>query len=138
MKLVGDDGGLGGRFVDDHGNGYADGVSDLAWLLAVLHRTAVTLHRSLDDVDALVIEAHAACLARGQQWPGMPVVLDDDELDRAREALEERGRVRARECEGAMGRGKCTCPICRCGYALDSMACEDWHAQHPGSDRGPQ
>ena len=32
--------------------------------------------------------------------------------------------------------GKCECPRCRCGAALDSPQCEDYHRRHPHSKRG--
>jgi len=32
--------------------------------------------------------------------------------------------------------GKCECPRCRCGAALDSPQCEDYHRRHPYSKRG--
>ena len=32
--------------------------------------------------------------------------------------------------------GKCECPRCRCGYALNSPGCEDYHRRHPYSKRG--
>lgn len=45
----------------------------LAHLLACLDRAVDLLDESGCDVDARVVEAHRAQLARGAEWPGDPV-----------------------------------------------------------------
>lgn len=43
----------------------------LAHLLAVLKSAAKLMDESMFDVDARIIEAHAAQLAAGKEWPGV-------------------------------------------------------------------
>lgn len=47
-----------------------DPTGELAHLLAVLHAAGDKLIRWGDDVDGRILHAHAAQLARGQEWPG--------------------------------------------------------------------
>lgn len=49
----------------------------LAHLLACLDHAADELHAIGADVDARVIQAHRAQLARGHEWPGDPITPPD-------------------------------------------------------------
>lgn len=46
----------------------------LAHLLACLRSAVRLLDENGNDVDARVVEAHAAALARGEEWYGDPIV----------------------------------------------------------------
>lgn len=47
-----------------------NGTLELAHLLAVIEQAAKLLDESLADVDAAILRAHGAELARGREWPG--------------------------------------------------------------------
>lgn len=46
------------------------GAEALAHLLAVLDNAERVLHECMFDVDARILAAHRAQLARGREWPG--------------------------------------------------------------------
>lgn len=52
----------------------------LAWLLACLDNAVRALDDVGCDVDARVVEAHRAELARGKEWPG-DLIVSPDRLD---------------------------------------------------------
>jgi hypothetical protein len=47
-----------------------DRISELAHLIAVLHDAGSELIRWGSDIDGRILQAHAAQLARGREWPG--------------------------------------------------------------------
>ena len=49
----------------------------LPWLLACLDHAVRLLDEVGADIDARVVEAHRAELARGREWPGDPIVSPD-------------------------------------------------------------
>lgn len=51
----------------------ARGCEALAHLLACLDNAVRCLDECMFDVDARIVEAHRAQLARGREWPGDPV-----------------------------------------------------------------
>lgn len=51
----------------------ARGSQALAHLLAVLDGAVRLMDECGYDVDARIVEAHRAALARGEEWPGDPV-----------------------------------------------------------------
>jgi hypothetical protein len=55
----------------------ARGAEALAHLLACLDNAVRLLDESMFDVDARIVEAHRAQLARGREWPGDPIVPPD-------------------------------------------------------------
>lgn len=56
---------------EDAGERAAIQAKALAHLLAVLKSAAKLMDESMFDVDARIIEAHAAQLAAGKEWPGV-------------------------------------------------------------------
>lgn len=56
---------------------HVDTVEALAHLLACLDAAVRALDDVGQDVDARIVEAHRAALARGQEWPGDPVTPPD-------------------------------------------------------------
>lgn len=68
----------------------ADAVEPLAHLLAVLESASELLRDVGCDVDAQVLDAHRAQLARGREWPGdavAPVVFTDGTTNATREEV---------------------------------------------------
>ena len=69
----------------------------LAWLLACLDNAARALRWGGCDVDARVIEAHRAQLARGSEWPGDVIwsasdhTFPEDRVRLASSAMSRRG-----------------------------------------------
>lgn len=58
----------------------ARGAEALAHLLAVLENAARVLEERMFDVDAKIVEAHRAQLARGREWPGDEITPCEDYL----------------------------------------------------------
>lgn len=54
-----------------------DGHLALAHLLACLRSGVEALDERGQDVDARIVEAHAAALAAGREWPGQPITAPD-------------------------------------------------------------
>ncbi len=67
----------------------------LAHLLACLDRAVRLMDEAGMDVDARVVEAHRAMLARGREWPGDEVrsPFPEEEQAEARERVREACRL---------------------------------------------
>jgi hypothetical protein len=58
----------------------ARGSEALAHLLACLDNAVSVLDECMFDVDARIVEAHRAQLARGREWPGDPITPAEEYL----------------------------------------------------------
>jgi hypothetical protein len=47
-----------------------DATLELAHLLAIIESAAKLLDENMADVDAAILRAHGAEMARGREWPG--------------------------------------------------------------------
>ncbi len=50
-----------------------DATLELAHLLAIIESAAKELDAVGCDIDAAILRAHGAQLARGREWPGAPI-----------------------------------------------------------------